>query len=174
MQGFLLSVLFFVVLFAAPSFAQTAPGYRPIAPIVPSAPRNSDKAQGSEQGIGQSGGAGTTVPQAAAPSALPQGGPLCGKIVNESGYKIYGSISTPIAGERQGVKARHQASLRLDPGEKLDVCSEGPFYDGQRLELTLRSLFPIFSCKTQIGGRTITIRSEPRPQGGVKFYADCY
>lgn len=148
-------------------------GVKPIAPIVPSLPQDLQQNKTPEE---QAGGAGNRVAVPSSPANSPSassGGPVCGWIENKSGYKIYGSLATDIAGEREGVPARHRATIRLEDGEKMDVCSEGPFFEGQRLELTLRSLFPLFSCKSRIAGHTIIIQSEPREEGGLRFFANC-
>ena len=57
-------------------------------------------------------------------------------------------------------------------GTRREFCSRGPFYEGQRLELTLRTLFPVFACRTQIN-REITISAKPKPSGGFDYEVDC-
>lgn len=98
--------------------------------------------------------------------------PICGVLYNSSLHKVYGALSTDIAGEREGMKIRHTESFKLEAGNRMEFCSRGPFYEGQRLELSLRTLFPVFSCKTKID-REIIISSTPRPEGGLKYLVDC-
>ena len=143
--------------------------FEPIAPIVP------------QRGAPQS-------PENAAPMLQQnpaQAGQKCGRIKNASGYRIYGSIKTDIAGTTapegligvspEGVNIRHQETFRLERDEGLDICTSGPFFEGERLELSVRTLFPVFSCRTQIGGRVIEIKSRPREdESGVEFFAQCY
>ncbi len=173
MQHFLSALILICFTFSGLAQAQDL-GFEPIEPIVPTvqAPQNNaqEPAQNTDPNAQQ------TPQQNAAPSipsALPEGR-VCGQIHNQSPHRIYGGISTNIAGERQGTQVRHRETFSLEADEKLDVCSEGPFYEGQRLELTLRALFPLFSCKTQIASRVIAIRSEPREDGTPRFFAQCF
>ncbi len=169
----ILCLICLLIVLSGPARSQEL-GYEPISPIVPALPGGGGSSAETTPGSAGQAAPGTSAPSAADNVPPRTDGQLCGIISNESGHKIFGTISTDIAGERDGIAARHRATLKLEDDEKRDICSDGPFYDGQRLELTLRSLFPLFSCKTQIAGRVITIRSEPREEGGLKFYAECY
>ena len=48
----------------------------------------------------------------------------------------------------------------------------GPFYPGERLELVLRTLMPIFSCYTVAQGE-ILIQGQFKPEGGTKTWVEC-
>ncbi|MGH1377821.1 MAG: hypothetical protein ACRBB3_03280 [Alphaproteobacteria bacterium] len=111
--------------------------------------------------------------------------PICFTIRNEAPYKVYGEISTDYATAPDGTKARHTGTFRLeepgtrdkDKGHPLDVsefCSSGPFYPGRQLELTIRTLLPIFSCKTNIEVGEIVIKGHRKKEGGTKTWAVCY
>lgn len=111
---------------------------------------------------------------AIAPAAGATGPQVCGTIVNKAEYKIYGTIMTDIAGERNGIPARHTQTLVLEPQDKVQVCSSGPFFAGGTLELTLKSLVPLFSCRTRIDRGDIIITNKPRPEGGQDWSATCH
>ena len=106
--------------------------------------------------------------------------PICTQIINEADYTVRGTILTatadyddPSDSLKDGTSARHTANFKLAPGEKMDVCSQGPFYEGQRLDLQLRTLIPIFECRTALTG-PITIQSEIDADGQRKTWATCY
>lgn len=105
--------------------------------------------------------------------------PICTQIINEADYTVRGTISTASAtyeGSSEtvlnGTEARHTANFRIESGGRWDICSTGPFYEGQMLELTIRTLIPIFECRTALYA-PIYIRSERTPDGELKTWADC-
>ena len=98
--------------------------------------------------------------------------PICGVLYNSTSYKVYGTLSTDIAGEKEGMEIRHTESFKIEAGKRMEFCARGPFYEGRRLELSLRTLFPVFSCRTRID-REITISSRPKSEGGYEYSADC-
>lgn len=99
--------------------------------------------------------------------------PVCGMIVNRSGQTVMLTIDTQPQRVRSGDMVRHSENLKLAEGEKREICARGPFYEGQRLELTIRSLVPLFHCRTKID-RDIVIESSPLPAGGRKLSATCF
>ncbi len=109
--------------------------------------------------------------------------PLCFIVKNEAPYMVYGEISTDYE-EIDGQKMRHTGSFRLakkgaehKDGYMLDrseFCSKGPFYEGRQVELTIRTLIPVFSCKTNIELGEIVIKGEIREDGTTKSWATCY
>lgn len=110
---------------------------------------------------------------APAPGGAGNGKAVCGSIRSTIPFKIYGTLATDRAGEKDGVAARHKSTFTLSEGESLKVCSEGPFFKDQRLELTLRTMFPVFSCRTKID-REIVLSAAPRPEGGYDYKATCF
>jgi hypothetical protein len=111
--------------------------------------------------------------------------PLCFILKNEAPYKVYGSFITDYYTTADGIKAKHRSNFRLDePGSKdekegfptdvAEFCSYGPFYEGRKLEFVLRTLVPIFSCKTKIDQGPIVIKGYRKPEGGTETYAECY
>jgi hypothetical protein len=116
--------------------------------------------------------------------------PICFFVKNTTDSKVYGTFITNYFTNEQGVRARHRSNFRLEnagtvsdePGENgelypIDVaefCSYGPFYPGRKLHLTLRTLIPIFDCKTRVDQGPIVIKAEPKPDGGTRTYAECF
>ena len=65
-------------------------------------------------------------------------------------------------------------NFRLAPKERSEFCTYGPFFDGMKQELVLRSLVPIFSCKTRVDQGEIVIQGRAKPEGGTETWAVCY
>lgn len=110
--------------------------------------------------------------------------PVCFTVRNEAAYKVYGTFGTDYYTTPDGTKARHRANFRLEPAgsvnaekgtptDRADFCSYGPFFKGHTLELTLRTLVPIFSCQTRIDQGEIVIKGE-RTDDGTKTWAECF
>ncbi len=111
--------------------------------------------------------------------------PICFQIHNEAPYSVHGEISTNHYTKADGTKTRHTGVFRLkaagtlhkEKGYPLDItefCSSGPFYPDRQLEITLRALFPIFSCKTSIEIEDIVIKGKYNKDGTTKTWAICY
>jgi hypothetical protein len=111
--------------------------------------------------------------------------PICFVIRNEAPYKVYGSFITDYYTAENGSKAKHRSNFRLDePGstdpatneqtDRSEFCTYGPFLPDRKLELVLRTLVPIFSCKTKIDQGEIVIKGYRKPEGGTDTYAECY
>ncbi len=112
--------------------------------------------------------------------------PICFAIVNTADYSVNGSFVTEKFERPDGIIASHRSNFRLQPaGEKEDdgrlsdraeFCSYGPFFEGRMLILTLRSLFPIFECRTRVDtGLEIVIKGARRADDtGVQTWAECF
>jgi len=111
--------------------------------------------------------------------------PICFKLRNEAPYKVYGDFRTDYFIGTDGTKARHRSNFRLDeagatdpekgfPTDMAEFCSYGPFLPERKLLLTLRTLIPIFSCKTRIDQGEIVIKGYRKPEGGTETWAECY
>lgn len=98
--------------------------------------------------------------------------PLCFRVVNRAPYTVTGSLYTNFYTNRDRQKARHTSNFRLEAGQSQPFCSYGPFYEGRKLELVLRTLVPIFSCRTKIES-DIYIMGEELEGGGTKSWATC-
>lgn len=111
-----------------------------------------------------------------APSAQTMGEitskPICGKLENRAGQTILGSIATAEQRIDSGDLVSHKENFKLEDGETWDICTRGPFFPGQRLELTIRTLMPLFSCRTKID-QTIYLEAERQAGGFKKLSATC-
>jgi hypothetical protein len=99
-------------------------------------------------------------------------GSRCFAIWNKAPYTVTGSVNTNYYDTAAGTKVRANRNFRLAPGAKQDLCSFGPFYPGERVELVLRTLMPIFSCYTVAQG-DIMVYGTIKPEGGTKTWAEC-
>lgn len=112
------------------------------------------------------------------PSSLGKAGeitrqPICSKITNRSSVSIQGTISLMPQTLANGDLHQFSDNFKLAPKEQREVCASGPFYEGRRLELTIRTLIPLFSCKTSLGKEIFLDMGEG--EDGVKRYsATCY
>lgn len=114
--------------------------------------------------------------------------PICFVVINEAPHSVNGSFVTDLYPRGDGSEARHRSNFRLKeagarheeegyPLDRAEFCSYGPFFEGRKLELTIRTLFPVFSCQTNVESGPIIITSKPRvhdPMGGVDYSAKCY
>ena len=111
--------------------------------------------------------------------------PICFTVRNEAPYRVYGEISTDYYTAPDGSKARHTGTFRLEKAgtkregkdyfiDRSEFCSSGPFYQGRQLEITLRTLIPTFSCKTNIELNEIVIKGHIKKDGTTKTWATCY
>ncbi|MBI1259480.1 MAG: hypothetical protein GC204_18585 [Chloroflexi bacterium] len=98
--------------------------------------------------------------------------PECFKIINKAPYTVYGSINTNFYVRADGIKTRHKSNFRLENMQEADFCTYGPFYEGHKIELVLRTLVPIFTCKTAING-DIVIYGRRKSDGGTDTFAAC-
>lgn len=99
--------------------------------------------------------------------------PLCFRVINEAPYTLMGSLYTNFYTDKERQKARHTSNFRLEPGQSQPYCSYGPFYEGQKLNLVLRSLVPLFSCKTALHS-DIYLRGKVLENGGTQSWATCH
>jgi hypothetical protein len=111
--------------------------------------------------------------------------PICFRVRNEAPYKVYGSFITNYYQTEDGTNARHRSNFRLEeagsldpqtnePSDAAEFCTYGPFIPERKLELVIRTLVPIFSCKTKVDQGEIVIKGYRKPQGGTETYAECY
>ncbi len=98
--------------------------------------------------------------------------PLCARIVNEAPYTVFGSVRTDYFPRPDGIMTRHESHFRLKPDTFNEFCASGPFYEGRTVDFVIRTLIPVFSCKTGLGG-DIVIHGKIKPGGGTESWADC-
>lgn len=111
--------------------------------------------------------------------------PICFNVVNQTDHSVLGSLVTDYYMHPSGVEAKHRSNFRLEaygtkqeqegyPLDQAEFCSHGPFYPDGKLEFVLRTIVPVFSCKTLIQEGPIMIRDELQEDGTKKMVADCY
>ena len=96
----------------------------------------------------------------------------CVTLRNAVPHSVIGVIRTAgFKNKRTGQVSYHEGPFVLNEDEIVEICSNGPFYPGYKVELTIRTLMPLFSCQTRLSGE-IVIRQ--KIEDGIKFlYADC-
>ena len=98
--------------------------------------------------------------------------PHCATIKNDTGNRLFASIRTNYAPDANGEQKRHEGSFRLEADQSTEVCSTGPFYPGYQVELVVKTMIPIFSCKTKLEG-TITLTSSRDENDVYRVSANC-
>ena len=98
--------------------------------------------------------------------------PVCFKIGSDAPYTVYGTVVTNYYMDSRGIKARHRSNFHLKQNEETEFCTYGPFYEGQTLDLVLRTLIPVFTCRTKIDEK-IMIHGALNADGTTKSWADC-
>ncbi len=96
----------------------------------------------------------------------------CATLRNMSDQSMMGVIRTAPFKTTTGSVQRHEGAFRLEPDETAEVCSTGPFYEGYKVELIIRTIIPLFTCKTRLSG-DIYLRKTETKDGITKLYAEC-
>lgn len=99
--------------------------------------------------------------------------PICSKLVNRSGVTIQGTVMTQKQVLKNGQEQQFSDNFKLSPNQFREICSSGPFFQGRKIDLTIRTLIPLFNCKTQLG-RTIYLDMEEDSEGIKRYSATCY
>lgn len=110
--------------------------------------------------------------------------PICFNVINTADFKVYGSFITDYYTMPDGSRRRHTSNFRLEPKGDIDpkegyptdraeFCSYGPFYPDRKLEFILRTIMPVFNCKTSVELGDIVIKGHRKAEGGVKMWAEC-
>ena len=98
--------------------------------------------------------------------------PYCADIRNDTEHAIYASVRTEFGTNAAGEKKRHESSFRLEAGQTQRACATGPFYPGYQVELVLKAMIPVFTCKTVLQG-TIAITTKRDEKGINRYSAGC-
>jgi hypothetical protein len=98
--------------------------------------------------------------------------PVCFNVINKAPYTVTGTIGSNVFRNKDGIETYHRGNFRLEQGQQTNFCAAGPFYAGRRLDLTLRSLIPLFSCRTAVTG-DIIIYGRHKEEGGTDTWAAC-
>lgn len=111
--------------------------------------------------------------------------PICFVLKNTAPYGVMGTIATNYFTTADGVRDSHKSNFRFDaagstnpdtgaPTDRRQICTAGPFFDGRKIRITLRTLFPIFECKTAIDRGEVTIKGFRKDDGGTQTEIECY
>ena len=111
--------------------------------------------------------------------------PICFIVRNTANYGVLGDFKTAEYQREDGIISRHRSNFRFDeagavdedgnPSDRAEFCSYGPFMPNRTLELTIRTLFPVFSCDTRVDQGEILIRGDRlADDSGVQTWAECY
>lgn len=101
------------------------------------------------------------------------GEPICTFLVNRSDQVIMGTVLTAPQTLESGDNVRHRQNFKLAAGAKQQICAAGPFYAGRRLEVVIRTLIPLFTCRTTLS-QEIYLDATPVGGGMKKLSATCY
>lgn len=85
-----------------------------------------------------------------------------------------GTITTAPQRLASGDNVRHKDNFTLKAGERQEICASGPFYEGQRLEVILRTIIPLFNCRTKIDRGDIELNVTVKESGFRTLTAKCY
>lgn len=94
----------------------------------------------------------------------------CATLRNSANQQVMGVIKTD-AFKYKGQIVRHESTFDLQDGETVVVCSTGPFFPGYKVELTIKTIMPLFSCLTRLSGDIVLRRKEVDRY--TQLYADC-
>ena len=113
--------------------------------------------------------------------------PICFILRNEANYGVQGDFSTDKFTRPDGVVTSHRSNFRLGkagaineetgfPTDRAEFCSYGPFLPDRQLRFRIRTLFPVFHCKTRVDlGQEIVIKGQRRADdNGVITWAECF
>jgi hypothetical protein len=103
---------------------------------------------------------------ATAQNVLPE--PVCFTLYNSAPYQVNGTIATDYFTRDDGIRTRHRSNFRLGSQERNEFCTSGPFFPDWTIELVLRSLIPVFNCRTHIDQGEVVIVGELLPDGTTK------
>jgi hypothetical protein len=98
--------------------------------------------------------------------------PHCFNVHNRAPYTVYGTIMTNYFTNEDGIKTRHRSNFRLEADNRAEFCTYGPFFEGEKLDLVLKTLFPIFECRTALT-EDIVIYGRRKSEGGTETWAQC-
>lgn len=98
--------------------------------------------------------------------------PTCFRVINQAPYTVMGSLQTNFYVDAERRKARHISNFRLEKGQSQPFCTYGPYYEGRKLSLVLRTVLPIFSCRTMVDA-DIYIKGQVNDDDTTKTWAVC-
>lgn len=110
--------------------------------------------------------------------------PICFMLVNTAPYRVLAEIQTNFYTRADGIRDSHESTMRIqaagsvnDAGERIDqrqICTAGPFFEGRKIRLTLKTIVPIFECKTAIDRGEVIIKGVVNDDNTTETTAECY
>lgn len=98
--------------------------------------------------------------------------PLCLTIYNGTDREVVGHVETDAFYDVTGKLSWHRQNFRLDVQKEERVCSTGPFFKGFKLRVVIKTIMPLYSCKTDMN-RKITISRKIDETGFNTYVMDC-
>lgn len=98
--------------------------------------------------------------------------PLCLTLYNSLDYEVLGHVETAEYHDAKGKLSWHRSNFRLNPEQQQKVCATGPFFDGYKLRVVLKTVMPLYSCLTTMD-RILTISKKNDENGITLPVADC-
>lgn len=106
---------------------------------------------------------------------------FCFWIINDSDHAVFGKVVT---GKRPDNGERYSSAFRLQPSgtvreeddvalDSTQVCTNGPFMKGRTLELSIVTIFPVYTCKTKVELGDVRISSTDNPDGSRDTIIHC-
>lgn len=149
-----------------------------MACAAPAGAQDDDDYYGDDSTMESFGGPSPVIPPiAGGPGLSGRAGEIsptahCFNVINQAPYTVLGTMITDVYVNENGQAARHRSNFNLEAGHASEFCTYGPFYEGGKLELVIRTLVPVFSCKTRVDG-DIVIHGRRKPEGGTDTWAVC-
>jgi hypothetical protein len=98
--------------------------------------------------------------------------PLCLVVYNSTDREVVGHVETDAFYDVTGKLSWHRQNFRLDVQKEERVCSTGPFFKGYKLRVVIKTIMPLYSCKTDMN-RKITISRKIDETGFNTYVMDC-
>ncbi|MGE4313652.1 MAG: hypothetical protein AB7E85_05205 [Pseudobdellovibrionaceae bacterium] len=98
--------------------------------------------------------------------------PMCLQIVNDAAYTVFGSVESKPHETAKREFIHYKSNFKLNPGKASKACSTGPFYPNYTLRFVIRTLVPVFTCRTHLNG-TIRITGKENADGTYTTTAKC-
>lgn len=98
----------------------------------------------------------------------------CSDLINRTAHTVRGSVRTALTPNAAGDMVRHEENFAIPAGGQWKICSDGPFFDGGRVQLSIKTVFPVFECKTKLGSPIIITALRKKDDSGYDWSATCY
>lgn len=98
--------------------------------------------------------------------------PLCVQLVNTTNGEVLGHVETTEYHDPEGNLSWHRSNFRLEANGEQEVCSTGPFFEGYRLRVVVKTIMPLYSCLTEMN-RVIHIERRMSDIGINELVMDC-